>query len=184
MKTFNGSRAALPVWPRSASSVVTPHFVDPEISLVREYRECRARGAPISLLLCAPDDVRPAAPGVEAEVRSALLGGLRAEIPKYLLASEWLAPRGRDETMIVLPDMEAQAAQLVAQKIHRAAKSVASAYPDALMTVSIGIAVLAVGPCSGALMPADLLRACKRSLAESRRRGGDCITTTAVQWLL
>jgi GGDEF domain-containing protein len=185
MKSFSVPQASLPGPPLSAATIATPRAADPGTALVREYRECRDRNAPLSVLLCALDDVSPLHGSAAVQTRSALLVGLRAEIPKYLLESEWLALRGREEIMVVLPDMEPLAAELVAQKICRAARTVASSHPDALnpITVSIGIASLAVDPSSNALVPADLIRACERSLAESRRRGGNCITTTSVQWL-
>jgi len=161
------------------------HAADSAMALDREYRECRGRDAPISLLLCALDEGGSLGAGIEMQARSALVTALRTEIPKYLLQSEWLAPRGREEIMVVLPDAEPKVAQLVAQKIRRAVQAVIASHPNGLgpVTVSIGIASLAVGPGSNALMPADLIRACERSLVESRRRGGDCITTTSVQWL-
>ncbi len=151
------------------------------IALAREYEQCRGRNAPISLLLCAPDNVAGLNDHLGVEVSSALLEGLRSEVPKHLLESEWVARCGCEGFLVVLPDTILEAARLVADKVRGAiagaAANVAISTDSFAATVSIGVAAIDDGRHLRKLRPADLLRASEQCLAQSRRDGGGRVTS-------
>lgn len=178
------SHGPQPAGASRTGAITSPHPPEPAIALAREYRQCRSRNAPISLLLCAVDNVARLDACFGLEVRSAFLAGIRAEVTKYLLESEWVAPYGGDGFMIVLPDAGAAAAQLIAQKARWALVVAGSSPPlgdnQIAATLSVGLASVETGANLQSLMPVELLRACEQCLTESRREGGNRITARRV----
>ncbi len=156
------------------------HLPNLAFALAREYEQCRGRQAPISLLLCAPDGVAALEDCLGAQVSAAFLDGLRAEVPKHLLESEWVARCGCEGFVVVLPDTGLEAAQRVAHKIRMsiaaAASNLALGTEPLAMTVSVGLASIDDGRYLQRLTPADMLRASEQCLAQSRRDGGDRVT--------
>jgi two-component system, cell cycle response regulator len=160
------------------------HLPNLAIALAREFERCRGREAPISLLLCAPDDVAGLSECLGAQVSSAFLEGLRAEVPKHLLESEWVARCGCEGFVVVLPDTGLEGASLVARKIRAAIEAagagLAVGVEPIAATVSIGVASIDTGRDLKRLRPAHLLRASEQCLAQSRQNGGNTTTSTRV----
>jgi two-component system cell cycle response regulator len=168
------------VYPAASRPTAPQRLPNLAVALAREYARCRARSAPISLLLCAPDDLAGLNERMGTEVSAAFLEGLRAEVPKHLLESEWVARCGCEGFLVVLPDTVSQAAQLVADKVRGAIASagatVAIGSEPIAATVSIGLAAVDDGRHLQNMRPVELLRASEQCLAQSRREGGNRIT--------
>jgi diguanylate cyclase (GGDEF)-like protein len=167
-----------------AASTLAPHAPSIATELAREFNDCRCKDAPISVLLCALDQVAAVDDRFGTDVRNACLQALRAEVPKYLLDSEWMTSCRRDGLLVVLPGMDAQSATVVAEKIRHALASVGSGFAALLGTPvpTLSIAIVSIdGENLGSLAPADLIRWCEQSLAQTRRDGGNGITARRVQ---
>jgi diguanylate cyclase (GGDEF)-like protein len=169
---------------RGAASTLAPHAPSIAMKLARQFNECRCNDTPISVLLCALDQVAAVHDRIGTEVRNACLQALRGEVPKYLLDSEWITSRC-DGFLVVLPGTSAQTAGVVAEKIRHALAGVGSRFAAhlgaAVPTLSIAIASIEGAEDLGSLVPADLIRCCEQSLAQTRRDGGNGITARRVQ---
>ncbi len=148
--------------------------------LAAQFEACRRRGTPVSALLCAVDEPADFQRVLGRDLASQVLSGLQLEAAKTLLASEWVAPCGRQGLAIVLPDAGLDQAAHVARKLHAALTRFLGELPSAALpertTLSVGASTLETLDRSRNLLPIHLLRATERCLAESVGRGGGTVT--------
>jgi diguanylate cyclase (GGDEF)-like protein len=150
------------------------HF---DAMLTREVARCTRSGTWLALLLIDIDRLKavndrrghPAGDGVLKRVAGAIRDSLRA--------ADIAARYGGDEFAVILPDTDAPAGRLVAERICAkvAASLGAEIVPGAPTqgTVSVGLAALSVAGSSTA--ETQLLLGADRALYVAKGRGGNCV---------
>ena len=141
--------------------------------LRRSLALAQRRGVPVAIVALDLDGFKPIndnhghAAGDELLIETAET--LRAE----LRSSDFICRLGGDEFIVVLPDTDADAARVVADKLIRGMRRVNRAKRDGTvieLRASLGIAS---SERSAPTEPADLLRAADRALYAAKQAGGD-----------
>src|SRR3989441_81337 len=148
------------------------HF---EATLRREVARCTRYGTRLSLLLMDVDQLKAVNDRWGHQAGDRVLGRVARAIQTSLRGTDIASRHGGDEFAIILPDTDARAGRLVAERI--CAKVQASRgegnVPDAStrVTVSGGLAELPLAAPSAA--EAQLLVAADRALYLAKGRGGN-----------
>lgn len=143
------------------------HF---EATLKREAARCSRNQSRLSLLLLDVDQLKAVNDRRGHQAGDQILARVAGAITESLRGSDTASRYGGDEFAVILPDTDAGAARLVAERI---CSRVGASDASITITVSGGVAELSVaatGPSE-----AWLIAAADRALYRAKGRGGNCV---------
>jgi diguanylate cyclase (GGDEF)-like protein len=152
-----------------------------EATLKWEVARCQRYGARLALLLLDVDHLKAVNDRWGHQAGDRVLSGVAGAIRDSVRSSDMVSRYGGDEFAIILPDTDARAGSLVAERI--CAKVRASLGTGILPgistegTVSGGLAELPLAPTPTS--ETELIVAADRALYLAKRRGGNCVAQTA-----
>jgi PleD family two-component response regulator len=184
--TYHTTAATNSLLPTVHPPVAPPEaiFASGDLSgrLARDYERCRLQGAPIAAVTCDVDYLDCLRERFGETVARGVWIGIRAEVDKMLLDSEWSAAIDERTFMLVLPGTTLEGAQLVARKIGAAVAARGHAGTAGLpLTASLGVAAIERPFDYWGHAPAALIQKAMECLWQSRARGGNRLTVTSVQ---
>jgi diguanylate cyclase (GGDEF)-like protein len=150
--------------------------------LPQEIERCRRYGRPIGILSCDIDRFKRIndAFGHEAgdEVLQAFVTRTRSCTRESV---DWLARAGGEEFVLVLPETTLNGAASVAEKVRSAfaGEPIATREGELRATVSIGVTAMESPVELADTSVSDMLRAADRCLYQSKKLGGNCVTSMA-----
>jgi diguanylate cyclase (GGDEF)-like protein len=154
------------------------HF---EATLKREVARCMRYGARLSLLLMDVDQLKAVNDRWGHQVGDRVLGRVAGAIRNSLRGADIAFRYGGDEFAVILPDTDAGAGRLVAERIctNVAASLAEGVGPGASTkaTVSGGLAELPLA--AGSASEAQLIVAADQALYVAKSRGGNCVADVA-----
>ena len=148
------------------------HF---EATLKRETARCLRYKSRLSLLLMDVDRLKAANDGWGHQAGDQMLATVAAAIRDSLRGCDIASRYGGDEFAVILPDTDARAARLVAERI---CAKVGASDGSVHVTVSGGLAELSLtATCPS---EARLIAAADRALYRAKGRGGNCVAEEAL----
>jgi len=143
------------------------HF---EATLKREAARCLRHRSPLSLLLLDVDQLKAVNDRWGHQTGDQMLARVAGAIRDSLRGCDIGSRYGGDEFAVVLPDTDARAARLVAERI--CAKAGAS---DASINVTVSGGLTELSPAATGASEALLIAAADRALYLAKGRGGNCV---------
>ena len=113
-----------------------------EDAMYREAQRAQRSGRPMSLLLIDIDHFKQVNDDFGHMVGDDVLRELCADISRTLRCSDLFCRLGGDEFAVILPDVEQETAELVAERLSTACAGVAAGEERRPVTMSIGVAAL------------------------------------------
>jgi diguanylate cyclase (GGDEF)-like protein len=154
------------------------HF---EVTLKREVARCLRYGDRVSLLLMDVDQLKAVNDRWGHQAGDRVLGRVAGAIRDSLRGADIAFRYGGDEFAVILPDTDARAGRLVAERIcANVGASLAEGMvpgPSTKATVSGGLAELPLG--AGSASEAQLIVAADQALYVAKSRGGNCVADVA-----
>jgi len=143
------------------------HF---EATLKREAARCLRHRSPLSLLLLDVDRLKAVNDRWGHQTGDQMLARVAGAIRDSLRGCDIGSRYGGDEFAVILPDTDARAARLVAERI--CAKAGAS---DASINVTVSGGLTELSPAATGASEARLIAAADRALYLAKGRGGNCV---------
>jgi len=143
------------------------HF---EATLKREAARCLRHRSPLSLLLLDVDQLKAVNDRWGHQTGDQMLARVAGAIRDSLRGCDIGSRYGGDEFAVILPDTDARAARLVAERI--CAKAGAS---DAAINVTVSGGLTELSPAATGASEARLIAAADRALYLAKGRGGNCV---------
>src|SRR6059058_1380968 len=143
------------------------HF---EATLKREAARCLRHRSPLSLLLLDVDGLKAVNDRWGHQRGDQMLARVAGAIRDSLRGCDIGSRYGGDEFAVILPDTDARAARLVAERI--CAKAGAS---DASINVTVSGGLTELSPAATGASEARLIAAADRALYLAKGRGGNCV---------
>src|SRR5213595_4247044 len=143
------------------------HF---EATLKREAARCLRHQSPLSLLLLDVDQLKAVNDRWGHQTGDQMLARVAGAIRDSLRGCDIGSRYGGDEFAVILPDTDARAARLVAERI--CAKAGAS---DASINVTVSGGLTELSPAATGASEARLIAAADRALYLAKGRGGNCV---------
>ena len=143
------------------------HF---EATLKREAARCLRHKSPLSLLLLDVDQLKAVNDRWGHQTGDQMLACVAAAIKDSLRGCDIGSRYGGDEFAVILPDTDARAARLVAERI--CARVGAS---DASINVTVSGGLTELSPAATGASEARLIAAADRALYQAKGRGGNCV---------
>jgi diguanylate cyclase (GGDEF)-like protein len=154
------------------------HF---ETALKREVARCLRHGVKLSLLLLDVDQLKGVNDRWGHQVGDRVLAGVASAIQESLRGTDVAARYGGDEFAVILPDTDAPAGRIVAERICKNVRVPIGEEVEpgiaAEVTVSGGLAALP--PAITAASEVQLIVAADQALYLAKGRGGNCVTEAA-----
>ena len=154
------------------------HF---EAVLKREVARCVRYGAKLSLLLLDVDQLKGVNDRWGHQVGDRVLSGVASAIQETLRNTDVAARYGGDEFAVILPDTDAPAGRIVAERICKNVRVPIGEEVEpgvaAEVTVSGGLAALPLAITAAS--EAQLIVAADQALYLAKGRGGNCVTEAA-----
>jgi len=154
------------------------HF---EAALKREVARCLRHGAKLSLLLLDVDQLKAVNDRWGHQVGDRVLGGVARAIQESLRGTDVASRYGGDEFAIILPDTDAPAGRIVAERICKNVRVPIGEEVEpgvaAEVTVSGGLAALPLAITAASEV--QLIVAADQALYLAKGRGGNCVTEAA-----
>jgi len=143
------------------------HF---EATLKREAARCLRHKAPLSLLLMDVDQLKAVNDRWGHQTGDEMLARVAGAIRDSLRGCDIGSRYGGDEFAVILPDTDAPAARLVAERICAKAEA-----PDASINVTVSGGLAELSPAATSPSEARLIAAADRALYLAKGRGGNCV---------
>src|SRR5437899_615259 len=143
------------------------HF---EATLKREAARCLRHKAPLSLLLMDVDQLKAVNDQWGHQTGDEMLARVAGAIRDSLRGCDIGSRYGGDEFAVILPDTDAPAARLVAERICAKAEA-----PDASINVTVSGGLAELSPAATSPSEARLIAAADRALYLAKGRGGNCV---------
>lgn len=157
------------------------HF---DATLKREVARCLRSRARLSLLLMDVDQLKAVNDRWGHQAGDGVLGRVAGAIQSSLRSADIAVRYGGDEFAIILPDTDAKAGRIVAERI---CTNVRASLGEGIVpgnatgvTVSGGLAELPLTAGSGS--EAQLIVAADRALYLAKGRGGNCVAEEVLPW--
>jgi len=152
-----------------------------EAALKREIARCLRHGARLSLLLLDVDQLKAVNDRLGHQVGDRVLGGVASAIQHSLRDTDMASRYGGDEFAVILPDTDARAGRIVAERICKNVRVPIGEVvaPGAVTEVTVSGGLAALPPAVTAASEAQLIVAADQALYLAKGRGGNCVFEAA-----